>query len=1022
MLTTKKLSTIFIILVIVTPTITQVQISAEALEVINDYYRSVNSSETENNFSQTDSSVPNPEFDYSILRKHMFTYLYDSTTSLENRYYMSLVYSQIFVDDKRDMVLALMAHELSIIYEAEVFVFLNTFLVYYQSDWCILLMHGDQEEDRNELIEYIDNLSTAFDIVILASCNSQYLALENSNVIGFDGVISFSTALETIGQEISYKNELLVLMDSELAQYELEVYPSGFVATSMPVMIALLETSMLNKEIYGINVVYPIYISLEEGSVEEKWGAEHINIKSESRYFFNDHILEILTSEDTITFRYPYTNPDKFGVIAVKKNPQGGTFEGTTRYYKASYVLIAPHPYTNTHHTIITGGILIGRRTENPENVPSNIIIKDLERHYEKKPIPIVVTATAACMSATEQLSSVIGEYLTNYGSYVDNKANGIHQKIWHHILLGETSQWIWDTILEPILSDLGTFLFTVVIVTLIIILSAETFLALFVPPLWGTIPCMIALIALLYQALASRGPALSYDSVGGEDMDNDGINDSLESHYYNLYIVGTPDEPLFDEYRWLEPFVDYEGDGFITWYEILAETDPFLDDTDMDGILDKDDQDSFKYEFRDEDNDGISNILELIYYESYIKGTDLEATYSGEDTWMVPSANLDNDDFTNLEEVFIGSNPFSADTDEDGLDDNEEVEIDYNLDEIVFHSDPSLRDTDGDGLGDGDELEVGSDPLNPDSDNDGLIDGWEIYTNQIGWYDETIQDNRTIGFEYVSIEDPATTEWVSIDSDGDGLNYSMESYYFTNPFSVDTDGDLLTDAWEIENGFDPTAPIDGLQDHDNDGIPTGWEVYNGFNPFDVSDGVEDPDGDLLNNLGEYTYSTNPFLSDTDSDNLDDWEETQVYYTNPNSSDSDGDGLPDGWEISKNFNPLVHDSSEDADGDGLTNFEEYYIGTNPLNSDTDSDGMNDCEEIVYGTNPFVHDANFDPDNDDLTNLEEVTIYFTNPFNEDTDGDGWSDYWEIHGIGPLNPSDPNDPNSVPSTSGGGGFFP
>ena len=265
MLTIKKLSVILIILVIVTPTITQVHVSAEALEVINDYYQSVNTSETENSFSQTDSIEQNPEFDYQILREHMVTYLFNSTTSLENRYYMSLVYSQIFVDDRRDMVLALMAHELSLIYEAEVFVFLDTFLVYYQSDWCILLMHGNQVENRNKLTEYVDNLSTAFDVVILASCNSQYLTLDNSNVIGFNEEITFSTALETISHEVGYKSELSALMDSELAYYELKVYPSGFVATSSRVVTALATLSLFNKQWIGIDIAFMPGCKIEAG-------------------------------------------------------------------------------------------------------------------------------------------------------------------------------------------------------------------------------------------------------------------------------------------------------------------------------------------------------------------------------------------------------------------------------------------------------------------------------------------------------------------------------------------------------------------------------------------------------------------------------------------------------------------------------------------------------------------------------------------------------------------------------------
>jgi len=60
-----------------------------------------------------------------------------------------------------------------------------------------------------------------------------------------------------------------------------------------------------------------------------------------------------------------------------------------------------------------------------------------------------------------------------------------------------------------------------------------------------------------------------------------------------------------------------------------------------------------------------------------------------------------------------------SVDTDLDGLDDNEETSL---------GTDPWLADSDGDGLGDGDEVFIyGTDPMAVDSDGDGVEDGTEI-------------------------------------------------------------------------------------------------------------------------------------------------------------------------------------------------------------------------------------------------------------------------------------------------------
>lgn len=60
-----------------------------------------------------------------------------------------------------------------------------------------------------------------------------------------------------------------------------------------------------------------------------------------------------------------------------------------------------------------------------------------------------------------------------------------------------------------------------------------------------------------------------------------------------------------------------------------------------------------------------------------------------------------------------------TVDTDEDGLSDDEEVD--------VFGTDPALFDSDEDGLGDGDEVDLGTDPLVFDTDGDGVGDGDEV-------------------------------------------------------------------------------------------------------------------------------------------------------------------------------------------------------------------------------------------------------------------------------------------------------
>lgn len=70
------------------------------------------------------------------------------------------------------------------------------------------------------------------------------------------------------------------------------------------------------------------------------------------------------------------------------------------------------------------------------------------------------------------------------------------------------------------------------------------------------------------------------------------------------------------------------------------------------------------------------------------------------------------------LVEVFLapaGGSTTDADTDGDGLTDNQEAS---------YHTDPNIADTDGDGISDGDEVTGGTDPLTPNSSGGGGEDG----------------------------------------------------------------------------------------------------------------------------------------------------------------------------------------------------------------------------------------------------------------------------------------------------------
>ncbi len=115
------------------------------------------------------------------------------------------------------------------------------------------------------------------------------------------------------------------------------------------------------------------------------------------------------------------------------------------------------------------------------------------------------------------------------------------------------------------------------------------------------------------------------------------------------------------------------------------------------------------------------------------------------------------------------------------------------------------------------------------------------------------------------------------------------------DPFVKDTDGDGLTDKFELLK----LGLLTNVSSPYTDGI------------LDVS---ADPDNDNLTNLEEQSHGTDPLVSDTDKDNV---------------LDKD--------EITAGTDPLV----KDTDNDGLEDDSELRLGADPRNPDSDGDGIQD---------------------------------------------------------------------------------
>ena len=110
-----------------------------------------------------------------------------------------------------------------------------------------------------------------------------------------------------------------------------------------------------------------------------------------------------------------------------------------------------------------------------------------------------------------------------------------------------------------------------------------------------------------------------------------------------------------------------------------------------------------------------------------------------GNDTALA-GANGTDSDGDGLPENDTGTDPFTADTDGDGLADGREVEL---------GTDPTATDTDGDGLADGRELELGTDPTAADTDEDGLADARELSVGTDPTVADTDGDRLPDGWEF---------------------------------------------------------------------------------------------------------------------------------------------------------------------------------------------------------------------------------------------------------------------------------
>jgi hypothetical protein len=179
--------------------------------------------------------------------------------------------------------------------------------------------------------------------------------------------------------------------------------------------------------------------------------------------------------------------------------------------------------------------------------------------------------------------------------------------------------------------------------------------------------------------------------------------------------------------------------------------------------------------------------------------------------------------------------------------------------------TDPWVKDTDNDGLEDGEEVHTYfTDPCDDDSDDDGMLDGAEVAYDCSGATDPGAIANL----------DPNNP-----DSDGDNLSDGTdEGAIGTNPCDPDTDDDLVQDDVDacplgggVENGsFEAYTLSDGQ--YRNNGAP-GWDKTGGqggdWNPSAAQacadnfiNGIPDGDQVAFSNRPEFSQDFGVFMSE----------------------------------------------------------------------------------------------------------------------------------------------------------------
>ena len=501
-------------------------------------------------------------------------------------------------------------------------------------------------------------------------------------------------------------------------------------------------------------------------------------------------------------------------------------------------------------------------------------------------------------------------------------------------------------------------------------------------------------------------------------DQDGDGLSDVVDSNN-----GGTP-----------LPNKDNDNDGKRNYVDLDSDNDGIQDALEAGGTDSDNDGRIGTGAIVDTDADGWSNIT-----DSSNGGTALAITNTDNDAVAnYLDVDSDNDGITDASEAGVGSvvsdsendgvvgTGIPADTDNDGWPDV----ADPNNGGIVLprtdkdgDGKPNHLDLDSDADGIPDNFEAAFHIL--DGDNDGIVGTGPITDTDGDGLSNLLDPNQSpinFGLFNQDRDTDGLKNYLDIDIDNDGIIDNIEGLptnSYVAPTGLDTDGDGLDNAYDINNGGiasgysnvdGGSAPDYADTNADNDALRDLAENF--FGVFGSNDPAEvDANSDGVLDLASFTDTDNDGLAnifDLDNGNIN----PAGYATNaaqtPNSqpdsqepggdrdwrdgTDNDGDGVPDGTDVDDD-NDGILDTAEgtgDADNDGIPNNEDL---------DSDNDGIPDIIE-AGGTDPDKNglpgsgligvavDVNGLP-----TVLGAIPVSVAEPI-DDFDGDGVKNFLDI----------------------------